>query len=81
MDPPKSNPMNDILVDIYPDGTSILRDISKGSRCHSHWRALLYCFENNLHTTHFTQCCNPLLEAWDNCLKQQSPPPSSKNKD
>ena len=80
MDPPKPTQMKDILVDIYPDGTSVFRDISKGSHCYSHWRAVLYCFENSLCETQSTQRCNHFIEAWDTCLKQKSLL-FSKNKD
>lgn len=75
MEPAAPHPMKDILVDIYPNGTSVFRDISKGSRCHAHWRALLYCFENSLRETRSTQRCNHFIEAWDKCLNQKSPLP------
>ena len=73
MDPPEPIQMNDILVDIYPDGTSVFHDVSKGSRCYSHWRAVLYCFESSLRETQSTQRCNHFIDAWDTCLKQTSP--------
>jgi len=79
MDPSKPNEMNDVLVDIYPNGTSIFRDISKKSHCYAQWQAALHCFENNLRETRLTQRCSRFMEAWDNCLKQQSPLPSLEN--